>query len=184
MPRKVANEHGAATFDQTRAMVDVHREHTFDFPIAAVWKMFADPKSHLAKFEAMGHRDIEVVEQQKERSGLRMVISRTVDTELPGFAKKVLKPTNTVISSDEWRDHGDGTYGGTFSAETKGAPIHVAGTTRIEADGKARTHYFVTTSITVKVPLIGGRIAEFSKGVINHQMDDEFRLGDAWLASH
>jgi hypothetical protein len=164
-------------------MVDIRREHTFDAPIGAVWKMFSDPKSHVSKFEAMGHTDIEVVEQKKTKQGLKMVISRTVTVDLPGFAKKVLKPTNTVVSTDEWSDRGDGTYGGTFSAETKGAPLKVKGTTLIEPDGD-RTRYVVQTSIDVKVPLIGGKIADFSKGIVNKQMDDEFRLGDEWLASH
>jgi hypothetical protein len=164
-------------------MVDIRREHTFDAPIGDVWKMFSDPTSHVSKFEAMGHTDIEVVEQKKTKQGLRMVISRTVTVDLPGFAKKVLKPTNTVVSTDEWADRGDGTYGGTFSAETKGAPLKVKGTTLIEPDGD-RTHYVVQTSIDVKVPLIGGKIADFSKGIVNKQMDDEFRLGDEWLASH
>ena len=165
-------------------MVDITREHTFDAPIASVWAMFHDPASHAAKFTAMGHRDLEVVDEKLTDDALRIVISRAVDTELPGFAKKVLKPTNTVVSTDEWRDFGDGTFGGTFSADTKGAPIKVSGRTRIEPDGPKRTHYVVTTTIDVKVPLIGGKLADFSKGIINGQMDDEFRLGDAWLASH
>jgi hypothetical protein len=165
-------------------MVDVKREHTFEAPIAQVWAMFHDPASHLAKFTAMGHRELEVIRQELTDDRLRMTISRLVDTDLPGFAKRVLKPTNTVVSVDTWNDNGDGTYGGTFTGETKGAPISISGVTHVESTGKNSTHYSVTTSITVKVPLIGGKIADFSKGVINKQMDDEFRLGDEWLESH
>lgn len=165
-------------------MVDVKREHTFDAPIAKVWAMFHDPASHAAKFTNMGHRDLEVIDTDLTDDALTITISRLVDTDLPGFAKKVLKPTNTVVSVDTWRDNGDGTYGGTFSADTKGAPIKVAGTTSLTPDGKKQTHYVVTTSINVKIPLIGGKIADFSKGIIDAQMDDEFRLGDEWLASH
>ncbi len=165
-------------------MVDIRREHTFDAPIAKVWEMFRDPASHVAKFEAMGHTDIEILEEERSDSRLRIVIGRTVTVDLPGFAKKVLKPTNTVVSTDEWSDRGDGTYGGHFSAETKGAPIKVHGTTLVEADGDDRTHYVVTTTIEVKVPLIGGKLADFSKGILDKQMDDEFRLGDEWLNSH
>jgi hypothetical protein len=163
-------------------MVDIRREHTFDAPIAKVWKMFLDPASHASKFEAMGHRDIDVLDETTSKTGIKMVISRSVDVDLPGFAKRVLKPTNTVVSTDEWSDNGDGTYGGTFTADTKGAPIKVRGTTLIEPDGKNKTHYVVNTSIEVKVPLIGGKLGEFSKGIVNKQMDDEFRLGDEWLA--
>ena len=81
-------------------------------------------------------------------------------------------------------DRGDGTYGGTFELETQGAPIETRGRTLLEADGEDRTRYEVTIDLKVKVPLIGGKIADFSKGIIQRQMADEFRLGDEWLASH
>jgi uncharacterized protein YndB with AHSA1/START domain len=163
-------------------MVDVIRTHTFEAPIDRVWAMFTDPASHIAKFEAMGHRNVEILEEDHS-DGLRLVVTREVDLDVPGFAKKFIKPTNTLVSTDHWRDRGDGTYGGEFIAETKGAPVDVRGTTLIEPDGD-RTRYTVTTTIKVNVPLVGGKIADFSKGIVNRQMDDEFRLGDQWLANH
>ena len=36
----------------------------------------------------------------------------------------------------------------------------------------------------VKVPLIGGKIADFAKGDVARQLDMEFTAGDDWLASH
>ena len=164
--------------------MDVSKSHTYGASVDAVVDMFGDPDAVTARYAGMGHRDIEIRSCERTDDALTVVSSRVVDVDLPGFAKKVLKPTNTVISTDHWRDFGDGTYGGTFSADTKGAPIKVSGTTRITAAGPTRTHYVVTTTIDVKVPLIGGKIADFSKGIINGQMDDEFRLGDAWLTSH
>jgi hypothetical protein len=167
---------------QTRAM-QITRTHTFDHPIERCWQMFHDPDSHVAKFEAMGHRDLEVLEQERTDTSLRLVIERMVDVEVPGFAKKVIKPTNLLRSIDEWKDLGDGTYGGTFELETKGAPIETRGRTLLSADGSS-TRYEVTIDVKVKVPIIGGRIADFSKGIIDRQLDEEFRLGDGWLAEH
>ena len=115
---------------------------------------------------------------------LPVVIERMVDVEVPGFAKKVIKPTNLLRSTDVWSDAGDGTYGGTFDLETKGVPIETRGRTRLTADGDDRTTYEVTIDLKVKVPLIGGKIADFSKGIIDKQLDQEFQLGDAWLAEH
>lgn len=161
--------------------MEITKVHTFEHPVAACWAMFSDPDSHVAKFEAMGHRDLVVVEKERTETSLRMVIERTVDVDVPGFAKKVIKPTNSLRSIDVWSDHGDGTYGGTFELETKGVPIETRGRTRLEADGPDRTRYEVTVELKVKVPLIGGRIADFSKGIIERQLDDEFRLGDEWL---
>ena len=64
--------------------------------------------------------------------------SRTVDVDVPGFARKVLKPTNTMVQTDTWsaRDL-DGARDGDFDIDVKGAPVHVPGQMRIEptADG-------------------------------------------------
>lgn len=168
---------------QTPAM-EITRTHTFDHPIERCWQMFRDPDSHVAKFEAMGHRDLEVIEQERTDTSLRLVIERMVDVEVPGFAKKVIKPTNLLRSTDVWTDRGDGTYGGTFELETKGVPIETRGRTRLTPDGADRTSYEVTIDLKVKVPLIGGKIADFSKGIIDKQLEQEFQLGDAWLAEH
>ena len=160
------------------------RTHTFDAPIEKCWAMFSDPAAHVAKFEGMGHHGVEIVEKKKTKSALRIVITREVEVEgIPGFAKKFLKPRNTVVSTDEWRNHGDGTCGGEYVMDTEGAPVEIAGETSLEPDGD-RTLYTVTVDISVNVPLVGGRIAEFSKKIASRQLDDEFRLGDAWLAAH
>lgn len=164
--------------------MEITREHVFDHPIEKCWAMFHDPASHVAKFTAMGHRDLEVIEEKTTEDSLRMVIERVVDVDVPGFAKKVIKPTNLVRSTDLWNDHGNGTYGGTFDLETKGAPIETRGRTELTPEGDGRTRYVVTIDLKVKVPLIGGKIADFSKGIIERQLADEFRLGDEWLAAH
>jgi len=164
--------------------MDFTATHTFDHPIESVWAMFRDKASHIAKFEGMGHRDIEVLTYEDNGSDVVIEVSRVVDVDLPGFAKKVLKPTSTVVSTDNWRDNGDGTYGGTFTAEPKGQPVEVKGTTSLEPDGDSATRYEVTTSVKVKVPLIGSRIENFAKGDIQKQIADEFAAGDKWLSEH
>ena len=159
-------------------------EHTFEAPLERVWEMFRDQASHIAKFESMGHRDIEVLAFDADVDHAHLVISRTVDLDLPGFAKKVMQPTNTVVTTDDWKAKGDGTYGSDFVLETKGAPVRSSGTTLLRADGSDRTFYRITVDVDVKVPIIGGRIAEWSKGVVARQLELEFVAGDDWLTSH
>ena len=164
--------------------MDVTKTHTFDAPITQCWEMFHDPASHIAKFSAMGHIGVEVVEKKVTKKALHLVITREVEVDqIPGFAKKFIKPRNTVVSVDEWRDNGDGTYGGQFEMDTKGVPISISGTTNLEADGDT-TIYTVTTTIKVNVPLIGGKLADFAKGIAMKQLEQEFELGDSWLAAH
>jgi hypothetical protein len=156
--------------------------HVFDAPIEQVWAMFRDPASHVDKFERLGHRNIEVVEQDVSDDHIRLVIARDVTVDLPGFAKKVLSPTNHVVSTDEWSDNGDGSYGGDFDAITKGAPVRITGTTHIAPDGPDRTVYDLTTEVAVKVPVIGKKLTAWAEEDVKEQMVQQFAAGDAWLA--
>lgn len=164
--------------------MQIVRTHTYDAPIERCWRMFSDPASHVAKFEGMGHHDVTVLEEEALDDGLRIVVTREVDVDgIPGFAKKFVKPRNTVVSIDEWRDNGDGTYGATLQIDTKGVPIAMDGVTTLEADGD-RTRCTVTVDLSVSVPLVGGKLANFAKGIVDEQLDEEFALGDVWLAEH
>lgn len=165
--------------------MQIVKQHTFEAPVADCWKMFSDPAAHVAKFEGMGHHGVTVVEKKKTKKNLHLVVTREVDIEgVPGFAKKFIKPRNTVVSIDDWNDFGDGTYGGTFTLDTQGVPVDIEGKTLLEATGDDESLYTVTIDIKVNVPLVGGKLADFSKGIVLKQMDEEFRLGDEWLASH
>lgn len=161
--------------------MDYTANHTFDAPISEVWEMFIDEGSHRAKFEEMGHENVEVLESANTDGTFNIKISRLITVDLPGFAKRVLKPTNTVISTDEWRDNGDGTYGGNFVLETIGAPVEIKGVTKITPNGD-RTDYRVAIELKVNVPLVGGKIANWAKGDAVKQLDLEFSAGDRWLA--
>lgn len=163
--------------------MDFTGTHTFAAPIEQVWAMIRDQEAHVSKFAGMGHTDIEVIEYDTSEDHVRLVVSRTITVELPGFAKKVLKPTNTVLSTDEWRRNADGTCTGSFSVDTPGAPIHSTGRTLLRADGDDRTFYEIAVHLDVKVPIIGGKIASWAKGDVVKQIDMEFAAGESWLAT-
>jgi hypothetical protein len=162
--------------------MDFTDQHVFDAPIDAVWSMFRDPASHVAKFEDMGHRDIEVVESQTSEDRFHIVVRRQVDVDLPGFAKRVLKPSNTVTTTDDWERAEDGSCQGVQQVETEGAPVKISATTALAPEGD-RTRYDVSVHLEVKVPLIGGKLADWAKGMVKQQLDQEFAAGDGWLTA-
>jgi hypothetical protein len=157
-------------------------EHTFAAPVDRVWAMFQDPQAHLKKFEDMGHRDIELVESDTSDDGFHIVVRRVVEMDLPGFAKRVLKPTNTVTTTDDWQRAADGTCTGVQKVQTEGAPVKIDATTKLQPAGD-HTNYAVTVKLEVKVPLIGGKLADWAKGRVQEQLDEEFAAGDRWLSS-
>jgi hypothetical protein len=157
--------------------------HRFAAPVDAVWTMFQNPESHLAKFQDMGHRDIELLEAEQADDRFHIKVRRVVEVDLPGFAKRVLKPTNTVTTTDDWQRNPDGTCTGEQLVDTEGAPVKISATTRLEPDDD-ETLYTVTVQLDVKVPLIGGKLADWAKGSVRDQLDHEFGAGDRWLAGH
>lgn len=163
--------------------MEVRGTHVFDAPIDRVWAMFRDPESHVAKFASMGHRDIEVLDQEVSDDRLVVTVRRQVTVEVPGFARKVLSPTNTVTSVDDWRRLPDGTCSGSYTVDAKGVPIDVKGSTRLTPDGD-RTTYEVVVDVNVNIPLIGGKVTSWAKGDIEKQILDEFAAGERWLAAH
>ena len=95
----------------------------------------------------------------------------------------MFQPTNQLRSVDEWTRKDDSTCAGTFVLTTKGVPLDISGTTLLTADGD-RSRYQVDVEVTVRVPVIGRRVAEVARGIVDQQLTDEFNLGDEWLLSH
>jgi hypothetical protein len=162
--------------------VKQERQHVFDAPIEQVWAMFRDADSHVDKFRRLGHRNIEVLEYDESEEHLRLVIARDVTVEVPGFARRWLSPTNHVISTDEWSAKGDGRFGGSYEAVTKGAPVRVGGTTHIEPAGDGRTRYDLSSEVAVKVPVVGKKLTAWAEDDVEEQMSQQFAAGDSWLA--
>lgn len=158
--------------------------HVFDAPVERVWAMMCDIDAHVAKAELAGHRDIEVLDHTVTTDHCHVELNRTVTLELPGFAKKVLEPTQRIRTIDDWYDRGDGTYGGTFGTAVRGAPFSLDGVTHVEADGPDRTRYRVEIEVKVKVPVIGRKLEKWAADDVDEQIANEFTAGDAWLAAN
>ena len=165
--------------------MEVRVSHTYAAPLEDVLAMLRDGEATREKYEGMGHRDVQITECAGDDAALRVTSTRVVDVDLPGFAKKVLKPTNTMTQRDEWhRSRGGDGWDGTFDVEVKGAPIHLSGTMRLNPEG-AETTYEVVLNVEVKVPLVGGRIADWAaKNDVRRTLDAEVAFGDTWLAEH
>ena len=163
--------------------MELKGSHEYPVPVDAVIAMLEDASATVEKYEGMGHRDVEILELVPGDGTLRIVSSRLVDVDLPGFAKKALKPTNTMIQTDEWRRNDDGTWSGTFDVEVKGAPVHISGT-MILAPVPEGSRHDVVLDLQVKLPIIGGRIADWvGKKDGQRTLDAEFAFNDGRLAA-
>jgi hypothetical protein len=161
----------------------IEGSHVYPVPVDAVIAMLRDETATVDKYESMGHRDVQIVECTADDEALRLVSSRLVDVELPGFAKKALKPTNTMKQTDEWHRQPDGSWSGTFDVDVQGAPVHISGTMELAADSDGARHA-VTLDLQVKIPIIGGKIADWvGKNDAQRTLDAEFAFNDQRLRS-
>ena len=63
--------------------MDVSDSHSYDAPLDAVLDMFADPDAIVARYEGMGHRDVQVLECTRDDDSLTVRTSRVVEVDLP-----------------------------------------------------------------------------------------------------
>ncbi len=164
--------------------MDLKQSHTYQAPLDTVIGMLRDRDATVEKYESMGHRDVRIEACEARDGSLRIVSSRVVDVDLPGFAKRVLKPTNLMHQTDDWKRRDDGSWEGQFDVEVGGAPVHISGTMSLTPVDGGTVHE-VTAHVDVSVPLIGGRIADWAtNGDVRRSVDAEFSFNDGWLEAH
>jgi len=152
--------------------------------VETVFGHFCDPEAIVGRYENAGDSDVEIIDNGPDGDGWLIRTRRQVTVDLPGFARKVLQPTNTMTQTDRWSaPDADGSRDGTFAIEVAGAPIEVSGTMRLEPDGAGQARQTVRGDLSVKVPLIGGRIAKWAQGDSQDRLDEELRYNEASLSS-
>lgn len=161
----------------------VSSTHTYAAPPDEVLTMMTDPDVLIAKYEALGHRDIRITEHRVDAGAVTVVSRRRVPMEVPGFAKRFLSPLNGVEQRDEWEaPAADHSRTGTWQVDASGVPVDVGGTLRITAGPKRTTVVEITGEVTSSVPIVGGKLAGFVAGDVQRTLTAEEAFNDSYLA--
>ena len=164
--------------------VDLHLEYRYEAPADVVFAMFTDREFILAKLEAAGALEFEVVDcSQTPDGGYCISTRRTVQADIPGFARKVFNPTQALHQIEDWETESAGTRLGEWRVETKGVPVTTGGLTRLESTDHGCVQH-IEGRIKVSVPLIGGRLELFVFDQAKATTDTEHTFGLQWLAEH
>jgi Protein of unknown function (DUF2505) len=165
----------------TVRVVDFHVEYPYATTADALFAMFSQPEFVLAKLEATGATDCAVVEcEATADGGFRIVTKRTVEADIPGFAKRVFKPTNALTQIEDWQPASAGSRTAIWRIETKGVPVSTSGVSRIEPTGTGSVQH-IEGKIKVSVPLIGGRLERFVYDQAHDTLNIEHEFGQHWL---
>lgn len=153
-----------------------HRELAYEAGPDEVFAMLADPAFRQKVAAAQDVVSIEVTSTPKG-AGSSILIDQVQNTAgLPALAKKITGETTQAIIREEWTDARSGTY----EIVVPGKPTKAIGTvTLVEEDGATR-HVF-DLDVTVKVPVIGGKLEKLMADNIDAGMTVEHSVGVAWL---
>lgn len=152
----------------------VVKELTYDAPLEEVAAMLTD--------RAFRER---VLERMRVLRGSVTVEGGVVTIEqvqsassLPSFATRLVGDEIRIVQVEAWRtpEHAD------VEVSIPGKPGEMAGTaTLVESGG--RTTERVDLEVTIRLPLVGGKLEGLVADMLGKALDAEHRTGVEWLAS-
>jgi len=146
---------------------------TYGADIETVFAALCDPDTVRARFEASGATDVEIVRCEPDGDGFVIESVRTVTIDLPGFARRVLSPTNEMRQVERWSGpDGQGGRTATFTIEVDGVPVRTGGRIELRSlDGE--TEQVIEGEVDVKVPMIGKKLGSFLSGTARDGVADD-----------
>jgi hypothetical protein len=138
--------------------------------VDTVYRFVTDPEVIKKRCEASGERNVRI--QVEESGGTTIITStREIDSDLPGFAKKLFNATNTIIERREWRDAGDKKTCKSH-IDVVGTPGKIDSNVTISPNGSGCA-YDIEFEATAKVPLIRKKLESFIEKSTLEGMRDE-----------
>lgn len=156
--------------------------HCFERPLDEVAAMFLDPDGHVGRYALMGDRDIEIRHAETGDGTLDLETVRTVEEEVPAVARRIIKSTNTITTTDRWQ-HVAGVLTGRSKIEASNVPGTATIVATIEPDGESACRYAIDLTLDMRVPLIGRRFAGLLRPQVMEIVNAEFEAWDRWFAS-
>lgn len=162
-----------------------HHAMIYEAPAERVYAMLSDPTFQSRRAQAGQPEHAEATVVPGPGDGVTITVNRRMTVDLPGFIAKLAGGKVTLNEVQVWRDSGgsaEPVRDGTIHATMAGQPGGVLGTLRIDQAGQSTT-VSLDAEISVKVPLVGGRIEKFVADMLDRLLAYEETLGREWLAA-
>jgi hypothetical protein len=157
-------------------------EHDYAADVEVVFALISDPEYIERKYVALGGRDVSVERDDSGDGGCKVVTKRTVTIELPGFASKVLTPSQSPIQIENWLPaNAAGERVCNYTVEAPGTPSRILGTHKLTPTASG-CHHTIDIDAKVNIPLIGGKIEKFAAEQGRADIEAQFAHTDAELA--
>ncbi len=151
----------------------------YDAAPESVYGLLLDPEFVIAKCLASG--SIEATAEAITEDGHTTLVSRRVlPAKLPGFAKKFVGETLTLIETQQWHEPQGGSRTASFLVDFGNNPISFHGSIALDPDG-AGTAVRTEGEVKCTVPFVGGRIEGVAKDWIGKYLAKEQTVASEWL---
>jgi hypothetical protein len=151
-------------------------ELTYDAAPEEVRAMVADPAFRERVCEAV-HASEHRVSVDEAGPGMTVVVDQTQPARgIPSFARKFVGDEIRIVQRETWADGS----GGSLTLEIPGKPGTFDGTVRLAGDSTTVESF--QGEVTVRVPLVGGRLEGLVGDLFRAALQAEERVGRAWLA--
>jgi hypothetical protein len=164
-------------------MVKVRIEHDYAADVETVYTLISDPGFVERKYVAIGGRDVAVDRTDTEDGGCEVVTKRTISVDLPGFAKKVLTPSQTAVQVERWAPAtSSGERVCTYTVEAQGAPSRIEGLHKLVPTASG-CHHTIDIDAKISIPLIGGKLEKLAADQGRDDIAKQFDYTDGELAN-
>jgi hypothetical protein len=150
------------------------------FDSETVFSVFTQKSFIEKKYESVGATHLEFIDFGEKNGEYIIHTKRNITAEIPGFAKKFIKPTSTIIQTEIWQLSNDSIKKGTVVVEAKGLPMKMTGDIVLQPTDNGSENILVY-EIKVNIPFVGSQIARFLDAEGRKTADKEYEFAINYL---
>ncbi len=138
----------------------ITRDHAYAHSTASVYALFTDADDIEAKQEALGAREIQILDCERDGDGAVVRFVRELPADVPGILSRFLQPWNTIEQSEQWRDSGDEIFSADIEIDVANVPVTISGTLELKPVDSGCVNQ-IRLNVHSGIPFVGKTLAEF-----------------------
>jgi hypothetical protein len=154
---------------------------TSSHPADEVYAAMVDPEYLHARLAEIGGPGADLLEHDADADGARYVVRHGLDAkDLPSVVRSMLPGTLVIERTEAWRRQQAGGYAGDVTVTIEGTPASAVGGMRLQ-DINGGSELAIRATVTVNVPLIGGKIETVVAEQVQALLAAEAAYTEKWL---
>ena len=154
--------------------MEVRDQHNYTQDVDTVFKHFCNSAKVLEKHEALGARNIDLIQFDADETSLNVIIEREVPADVPKAMKKFLGDWNKVKQTEAWTGTPGEGYKCDISIEIHGVPVTIKGSMELSAEGDGCANN-IFLDVKCGIPLVGKKLAEMVGSHSKGSMQEEYK---------